>query len=465
MAIALAACSLTKPPPAQAHLDMPAQWMSTGGDASVSEAWWRGFNDPILVNLINEALTRNLDLREATARLAEARAVSDAEHGDLWPALNAGYELDRSRSINPGFGFPFRATDHAWEFQASYEVDLWGRVHALAAAGDATSMAARDAKDGVALSVAASIASSYITLRSLDAQLELARKTLASRGHSLEIQRARQQRGYGTALDTAQAEAEWRATAQVIPALELASRRQEFALDILLARTPGPIERGLPLLSFPLESLPDAGLPSELLRRRPDIASAEQQVVAADARFAAARGQLLPSVQLSATFGSVESTALLGSPFTIWSLGGSVLAPIFNGGRLRSLAQASSSRRDEALIGYERTVLNSLSEVETQLVSFADQKRQLEATEAERVAVAESLRIATRRFDEGYSSHLDELQAERALFNVDEAILQLHASLLISKVGLFRALGGGWTNDAPPALKMVESNARVSGNR
>jgi len=276
--------------------------------------------------------------------------------------------------------------------------------------------------------------------------LELAGSTLVSRERSLALTRNRQQRGYGNSLETAQAEAELRATAQAIPQIELAALRQERALNVLLARAPGAIERGTKLLDMNVRGLPDAGLPSDLLRRRPDIASAEIQVAAADAQLAAARAQLLPSLQLTASLGSIGSSVLHGDPFTVWSLGGIVLAPVFNGGRLRSLAEASATRRDQALIGYERAVLTSFAEVETQLTAYVKQQDQLAQLEAQRIAVADALRIAGRRHREGYSSYLDELLAQRNLFGVEQSVLRMRAQLLVTEVAVYRALGGGWKN-------------------
>ncbi|MET0519290.1 MAG: efflux transporter outer membrane subunit [Burkholderiaceae bacterium] len=442
----------------RAGLQPPPQWLNSvdgGSDANepqrghgaVERGWWAGFGDPVLSALIEEALRRNLDLRLAGARLAEVRAMAEAQRGAELPTLDAGLGGARSRAISAALLKPYRSTDHQALFQAGYEVDLWGKVAALTQAAEANSAATRATRDAVALSVAATVASGYINLRALDAQLDLARQTLLSRERSLALTRAREQRGYGAALDSAQAAAEFHATAQAIPQFEAAARNQERAINVLLGQAPAPVERGLPLLGLGLRELPEAGLPSALLRRRPDIASAEWQLAAADAQWAAARAQLLPSLRLQASFGNVGSSVFSGDPFTIWSLGGSVLAPIFNGGRLRSLAEASASRRDQALIGYERAVLGSWAEVETQLQAFAGQRAQLQEAEKQRLALADALRIAGRRYREGYASYLDELLAQRSLFSAEQSVLQLRAALLITEVGLYRALGGGWSAD------------------
>ena len=440
----LSSCA-TAPAPINVAVPVPTAWLGASGALPIERNWWRGFGDPVLEHLIDEAIKRNLDLRQASERLAEARALSSAQHSAALPSLDLAAGSTRSRSISDVSGRPYLATGHQSQFQAAYELDLWGRVAALSTATDAGAEAARTARDATALSVAANVASSYFNLRLIDAQLELARRTLASREQSLALARSRHERGYASALESAQAEAELRATAQAIPQWELAAQRLERVLNVLLARVPGPVDRGAPLLSLTARGVPDAGVPSELLRRRPDIISAEFQVAAADAQLAAARAQMLPSLRLSAVLGTVGSSALRNDPIGIWSLGGSVLAPIFNGGRLQSLAMASASRREQALIAYERAVLASFAEVESQLAAFKFHREQLQHAEAQQLAVEGALHIAGRRYREGYASYLDELLAQRNLFSVEQQVLHLRTDLLLTEVGIYRALGGGWS--------------------
>ncbi len=220
-------------------------------------------------------------------------------------------------------------------------------------------------------------------------------------------------------------------------------------LTILLGRRPGPIERGHSLDELRVPPLPDAGLPSQLVRRRPDIAVAERQVGAADAQWQAARAQLLPSLRLTSSFGRVGASVLRDDPFSIWSLGGSLLAPLLNGGRLSAQADAASSRRDQAVVGYERVVLNAFSEVETQLGTLQRQQERAVALLLQQQAVERSLRQAPRRHDEGYASYLDELLAQRNLYNVEQSRVQVQAELLQASVSLYQALGGGWREPEP----------------
>jgi multidrug efflux system outer membrane protein len=418
----------------------PAVWRHASGTAALQEDWWLGFGDATLAQLVREALSRNQDVRQAAARMAEAHALAKAQHAAFWPSLDAGAGAGQSRSLDDvTLGL----------FQASYEVDLFGRIAAVARAADRGEDASRAARDSVALSVAASVAQAYIGLLELDAQMDLARRLLASRERTVGLMAHRHEQGFVSNLELAQAEAEWHASAQAVPQLARALERQEAQLNLLLGRPPGRVERGGDLASLRPCALPDAGLPSELLRRRPDVYAAELQVAASDAQLAAARRQWLPSLRLSADVGRASASVLPGSPLTIWSLGGSVLAPIFDGGRRRAMARAGEARREQALASYERAVLGAWGEVEVQLASHEQQQIQLREALAQREAVAEALRIARRRYLEGYASSLDERLAERNLFMADQGVVALRSGLLQSEVALFRALGGGWSGASP----------------
>jgi NodT family efflux transporter outer membrane factor (OMF) lipoprotein len=242
-----------------------------------------------------------------------------------------------------------------------------------------------------------------------------------------------------------QAEAEYRATAAVVPQLERAIAQQENALDILAGANPGPVERGTDLGRL---NAPDVqpGLPSDLLRRRPDVAAAERALAAADAGLAAARDQMLPSLRLTASLGAYahDLPTLLSSPTALWSVGGSVLAPLFDGGRLRAQAEISASLRDRAVFAYEAAVRSAFADTDNALTAVARLREQLDEAEARRVATAEVLRIAHNRYRNGYSSYLEELDAQRNAFSAETAVLQLRAAWLQAHVDLYRALGGGW---------------------
>ena len=426
-------------------------WQRAGGDAVLEARWWQGFGDPVLASYVERALERNTDLRTAMARVAEARAVARAEHGAELPQVDFGAGGERSRSISDVTLHPYLSTDWKSAFEASYEVDLRGRLAALSRSGDATLEASRAARDATALAVASATASAYIDLLALDERLSLARRTLDARRDALKVAGSRQQSGYSSRFELAQAQAEYNATAGAIPQLELALERQSHALSALIDETPANIVRGRGLGALAAPPVPALGVPSTLLRRRPDIAVAEFQVAASDAQLAAARAQLLPSLQLSTSLGRVGSSVFQGDPFTIWSVGASVLSPIFNGGRLQAQADAAGSRRDQSILAYRKIVVNAFVEVEDQLAAIEHLQEQARQAKEQRTAVAEALRIARSRYTEGYASYLEELDAQRTLFGAEQTVAQLQADLLTAHVNLYRALGGGWS--ARPAAE------------
>lgn len=439
----LAACVSVAPPPSFA--EPPPAWRDApGAGVAVQRDWWRGYNEPVLSELVERALADNTDLRLAAARVAEARALLDAQGAVQWPTLDLSVSAQRARSVGAATGRANLSSVTQPQFQAAYEVDLWGRLDALTDAARANLLASETAADSVRLSVAAAVASVYLGLRASDARLEVAQRTLASRAGARKVAQRRFDTGYSSRLELAQAEAEYRATAQVVPQLQSAIRRQEHALSVLLGRAPEAVPRGRALTDIAAPPLPSAGVPSQLLRRRPDIAQGEAQIAAADAGLAAARAQLLPSLRLTGTLGSLESSLLHGDPIRLWSVGGSVLAPLFNAGRLRAQVRAGAARRDQAVLAYRKTVLTAFAEVEDALTAIGYLQQQRDEAERQRVALSEALRIAHNRYNEGYASYLEELDAQRNLFNAELTVLQLQGDALTAEVNLYKTLGGGW---------------------
>lgn len=442
----LAGCAMAPAPPPASTLQVPAAWRAQAGPGdAVSPRWWRAFGDAALDSLVAQALAHNGDLRIAQSRLQEYQARVRVAASGQQPALTAGFSPGRARVIGP-FGTPVEATSIQGNVQASYELDVSGRLASATQAARFDYAAQQAASDATALSVAASVASGYLNLRALDAQLALARATLASRARSLALARRQFEVGYSSRLELSQAEAEYRTTAGAVPQLERAIAQQENALSLLSGASPGVIARGKDLAAFDAPSIA-AGLPSALLRRRPDVAQAERALAASDANLAAARGQFLPSVRLFASAGvhGASVAQLLQSPAALWSVGGSVLAPLFDAGRLRAQADIAASQRDRALFTYEAVVRNAFAETENALTAIRLLGEQLAEAGARRVAAAEVLRVAHNRYANGYASYLEELDAQRNLFSAEVGELQLRASLLAAHVDLYRALGGGWS--------------------
>jgi NodT family efflux transporter outer membrane factor (OMF) lipoprotein len=454
----LGGCRIPVQPPPKPTLTVPLTWRGqvavgpTAG-APVEREWWKAFGDPVLNNLVAQALERNGDVRTAQSRLQEYRARVRVAEAVEKPQLNFNLQPGRSQIIGP-FGAPQLATLIQTGVQASYELDPFGRTGNQVEAARYDAAAQQAALDATALSVAANVATGYLNLRGLDAQLELARATLTTRQKSSELARHEFEVGYTSRLEVQQSESEFRSTAQNVPQLERSIAQQENALSLLIGANPGDIARGATLASLqPPAIAPD--MPSQLLRRRPDIAQAENAVAASDASLAAARDQMLPAINLTASAGLYQFglSDFLSSPLRLWSVGGSVLAPILDGGRRRAQADISASLRDRAVFAYESTVRNAFAETDNALVAIRRLREQLDQAEARRVATAEALRIAHKRYLNGYSSYLDELDTQRNAYNADTTALQLRASYLQAHVDLYRALGGGWQ---PPAREKGE---------
>jgi outer membrane protein, multidrug efflux system len=387
----LAACAGPRPnAPVDTTVIAPAAWRdgTTGAsDAEIAE-WWRAFKDPVLTRIVEHALTSNVDVAIAATRVEEARAQFSAARGQLLPSAELVAGGKRERFLN-AFGQPASQSAEQAQIQISYDLDLFGRLRDASAAARAAFLATQAAQDNVKLAVASSAAAGYIGLRALDARLEVVRETLVAREGSLRIARRRAQSGYATQLELEQAEAEFHATEQLIPPLQLAITRQENGLSVLLGENPRGIERGVALSALTTPAVPPM-LPSELLRRRPDIAQAEQLIVAADRSLDSARAAFLPSIRLGASGGYVDST-LIADPVGIFSVGGSILAPIFEGGRLRAQADAAAARRDQAAYSYRKAALNSFREVEDALASVQRTNEQESVLRQQRDAQARAL--------------------------------------------------------------------------
>jgi NodT family efflux transporter outer membrane factor (OMF) lipoprotein len=429
-------------PPAATVIPPPGWRTSAGPVAEIAPDWWRQLGDPVLDRLVDEALAANPDIAIAAGRVREARAQEALARAQLLPTLDLGVGASRARSLS-AFGTPSTASGAQPVFQAAYEVDLFGRVGAQVSAARLATAASEAARDAVRLSVSAATVSGYVTLRGLDARRSLAQATASERAEALRIARDRAGTGYTSQLELRQAEADYRSVTQLVPQVDLAIARQEDALAVLLGRAPGAVPRGLALGA--LHPLPvPATLPSELLLRRPDIAQAELTLAAADRRIAAARAQYLPRLDLAASAGAILSDAL-PAPVSIWSLGGSVLAPLFEGGRLRAGVETAAAQRDQAAFAYKRTVLGAFREVEDNLAAVTRLAAQQAELEAQRAALADALRHARNRYEAGYTSYLEQLDAQRSLLAADLALVQVRTDRANAFVALAQAAGGGWS--------------------
>jgi NodT family efflux transporter outer membrane factor (OMF) lipoprotein len=424
----------------------PPGWrVDLGVGAPIEQDWWRGFGDPALAALVEDALANNLDIAIAGTRIREARAQQLLARSAMLPTLDAGAGATASRTIN-AFGKPSEQIAAQPQVQAAWEIDLFDRLSDQASAARSGWLASQAARDAIRLSVASATASVYITLLGIDDRLAVARRTEDVRKVSRDLIARRVKVGYAPKLELEQAEAEYQAAQQIVPVLELAQSRQENALSLLTGRLPGAVARssGLSALRIPL--VPEA-LPSELLRRRPDVVQAEYQLATTDSNLAAARKRFLPQLRLSASAGAAFST-LLADPVSLWSVGGSILAPLFEGGRLRAGVEAAGAQRDGAAFAYRRTALTAFREVNDALVGVNQLDAQVRIQTSQRDALAEGYRLAANRYREGYSPLLEQLDAQRGLLAAELALIQTRADALTARISLYQALGGGWLDES-----------------
>ena len=446
LSVALASCAgVRRDAPVDSAVRAPDAWHAPTSNAQMSPPhdWWKSFDDATLDDLVGEALLHSDDIALASTRVEEARAQFHLAHAQRLPNIGFSAVGARARDLNPGFGVAEEQSAGEAELQASFDTDLFGRLKASSQAARAALLSTEDARDTVRLAVASSVASAYLTLTALDARLKIVRQTLEARRNELHVEQRRFDAGYSSALDLTQAQAELAATEQLIPATQLAIAKTENGLSVLLGRTPGAIARGTAFDQLTVPTVPVA-IPSVVVRSRPDVAAAENRLAATDHALDAARAAFLPDIQLAVSGGIVGSTLIDPSHIGIWSLGGSILAPLFDSGRLQAQQDAATAQRDEAAFAYRKTVLGAFHEVEDDLAAVALDEEQDEALVRQRDVLTRTLQLATRRYREGYSSYLDQLDAQRSLLSAELALVQSHLDRFNAAVSLFQATGGGW---------------------
>jgi multidrug efflux system outer membrane protein len=448
VAAALTACAQVQPAPPP--LALPPL---TGQAPADAERFWTLFDDPALSRLVDEALANNRDLRIAVARIDEARAALRLARAALYPSLDASVTASRgkrSEATELRQGPPFHSTSYGAGLSAAYEVDLWGRLGAGRAAAAASALGSEYAAQTVRVALAAQVASTYFSLRGLDADLQLTRQTLATRDENVRLQKARVMAGVASEFDLRLAEAERAAVAAAIPALERAVAQTEAALAQLLGRSPAAvfapaIARGVPLEAARAPEVP-AGLPADLLARRPDVRQAQANLEAAQARVAEARAQYLPALTLTAAFGaeSAELADLFSAPARVWSLAASLLQPILGAQRISAQVDAAAARREQAALAYQQAVVAALRDAHDALAAHRAARETFVAQEQRRAKQADALRLAELRYRNGYSSYLEVLDAQRNLLDAERARLAALRERQIAIVDLYKALGGGW---------------------
>lgn len=434
--------------------------------------WWEIFEDPLLSSLVERAMASNLDLKLAESRIRQARAARAAAAGSMGPKVQGSASLRQSRtpvtvSSGPGGGETTKGVilDHYEAgFDAGWELDLFGGIRRGLEAAQADLIATVENRRDVLVSLAAEVAREYLELRTLQERIRVARKNLEAQKRTAELTQRRFEGGFASGLDVANAQAQAATTEAQIPLLQSSERQSIYRLSLLLGNEPGAL---LDELSAPGE-LPEAppsvpvGLPSELLRRRPDIRKAEAELHAATARVGVATAELFPKLTLtgSLSFQASELSSWFKWVNRIWSFGPGVSWRLFETGRIRAEIAQRESIQEQAFISYKQAVLAALKEVEDALVAMAREqehrKALMEALEANRRAVDLALRLYT----EGQTDFLNVLQAQRSLYAVEDELIQSLRSSCIQLVALYKALGGGWEQEegsGPPQGLSEES--------
>lgn len=417
-------------------------------------AWANLFQDQVITNLVQTALRQSNDLGAATQRVLEARAQLGITRSQLSPQISAsgGFTAARTSSIGsfnfipPGSNLAVSYTQAG--LNLAWEVDVWGRLRRLTESARAQYLAQEEARHAVTSSLIADVITGYLTLRELDLELEIARKTRDIAENGLKLTNLRNARGVATGLDVRQAEQLlYTATAQ-IAATERAITETENLLNVLLGQNPGDIPRGKPLVDLTGPPKIPVGLPSDLLERRPDIRQAEQTLIAANAQIGAAKALYFPQISLTGLLGfqSRALSDLFSGPARNQNIAPAGVLPIFNAGQLRNNVRLTEAQQREALSMYRKTIQTAFQEVSNALSDYQKNREQRSQEELLVKALQDTDRLSTLRYKGGLDSYLQVLDAQRNEFAGELTLAQLRKSELLSVVQLYRALGGGWQN-------------------
>ena len=453
---AMAGCTLG-PHYTPTYVEKPKDWRVSLEEAAAStnSIWWEQFNDRVLTELIEHALTHNQNLIEAAYRVEEFLGLYQITRSDLYPNLSGEGIYCREKLSNqisppvPGIKNP----DDFYRLflSGSWEIDLWGKLRQASKAASEDLLAVEEVRLTVVQSLVAAVALAYINLLRLDRQLEIAVETTESRSKTLDLFQKRFAAGVISKIDLSQIESQYQESLASIPEFEQRIEQVENALSVLIGNYSGPIPRGSTLKTLALPEIPK-GVPSGLLAQRPDIRAAEDELAAATARIAVARAAYFPTLSLTGEYGSAsrDLSKLFKGGASFWNYCTPVSMPIFTAGRIEGEVNASRARRNQLLAAYRQVILEAFQEVNDALIVY-QKTREQEAEKSKQVEALQTYaRLATMRYNEGYTSYLEVLDAERSLFNVQLEYSDIYANLYESLVALYRALGGGWICEADP---------------
>lgn len=470
-------------------MEIPEHWRVSSDETETvcNIRWWEQLNDPVLDELIEEALESNKDLRFATARIAEYRAQLGIVSAKLYPEIHAQGVTSRTRLSRTLTGeqvlsnskskngysyggngggnetipdldqlFPIFSNDYRAVFTAAYELDLWGRVRSATAASLAELLGQEDARRTVIISVVSSVAEAYILLRQYDRQLQISRQTVQSRRYSYDLAKLRFDEGLTSELEVAQSLADLDFAMIQTVQFERLIPQQENLISVLIGHPPHAIERGRSVDAWQLPPQIPTGIPSDLLEQRPDIAQAEKQLKAANFTIGEARALYFPEIQLTGYYGneSGELHRLFTGPGNIWQWMVNVVQPLFTGWRITSTVDLAKAQKQEAVYHYIETVLIAFKEVDDALIAHKKAKEVVDLQSKRVKDLAVYLHLATLQYDNGLVDYLNVLDAERRLFEAQLSLAQDQANVFITLVDVYKSLGGGWVVDAENLMEV-----------
>ncbi len=455
----LTGCLKVGPDYVKPDLASPASWQApadknlskTVPDPNNLAQWWQNLNDPVLTRLINQAVAGNLDLKQAQARLLEARARRDISWAALFPTIDVSGSATKTRSSKNRGGGSVSNTYSA-DFDAGWEIDLFGGGRRTVEASEARIEASREDLHDVLVSLLAETALNYIEIRTYQTRLQIARENLAAQQETYSLTKNRYQSGLTTELAVQQARYLVTNTQAQIPTLFTGLSQAENQLAILLGRNPGSLNSEFQNIK-PLPSLPPTitiGIPADTLQRRPDVKKAERLLAAQTAEIGVAEADLYPSLKLGGTIGFNSASA--GNLFTAgsrgYSIGPSISWPFFESGAIRANIRLQSSLQQEALASYKAAILGALQEVENDLVAFVHEQERSKALQESVAAAKAASTLAELQYKAGLTSFSDVLDAKRSLLSFQDQLTQSQGTVIANLVRLYKALGGGWNYQA-----------------
>lgn len=405
--------------------------------------WWQQFGDPVLDSLIEQAVRGNLDLKSAAAKVDQYLGALDSTRSQFFPQISAGFDAGGKRSAG------ITVESYQAALNTTWELDLWGKIRRSSEAAQAQIAGSEAGRRGVLLTLVANVASSYLTLRGLDRQLEITQATEKAYAESLQLFQLRFKYGTVSQLEVSQAQSQHESARQSIPVYESQIRQQENLLSLILGRIPGPIQRGKALDELTPPAIP-AGLPSQLLERRPDIIQAEQTLISANAQVGVARAAYFPKISLTGALGvaSNDIGRLFVPGIGIWSAAGQAVAPLLNFGQISGQVKQTEAQQQQALFQYQQAVLTGFKDVEDALIKTTKGGEQLAAQKRQVAALEEYSHLSRLQFEAGTSSYLQVLDADRSLFTGKLNRTQTQYDLLVSLISVYKAMGGGWIAEA-----------------